>query len=131
MGLFDSIIDGIGSFLPDFGSSSGAGGGFGDTFIGGLIKNPAFLSTALTTGANLFQGLGTLDQQKEALNRQREADKFKYLVDLAKIKYGSGGGGGGTLRNKNADLIEVLAAGQDDELKALESLSKNYVGALK
>lgn len=101
--------------------------------IGSLFADADFLGPVLQTGAGLFQGLSSIDAQKEQEDRLREANKFSALIELAKLKYGAkgGGGGGGTLRNKNADLIEVLSAGTDDELKALSSLSSNYVGALK
>lgn len=115
-GFFDNPLGAIGDFL-----------GKGDN-----------LSSILTAGTSLFSNIVRQDaadsQAQAALDAQKESEKFKYLVELAKLKYGSkggGGGGGGSLRNKNADLIEVLASGNDDRLKALEQFTAGYVNSYK
>ena len=136
MGVLDSIISGISdvgstvmNFLPDMPSTPGGTDG---NFLGNLFSNPTFLTSALSTGAGLFNSISTIDANKAALDRQQQNDKFNALMELAKLKYGSkGGGGGGTLRNKNADLIEVLSQGTDEQLKSLNAFSQNYTGALK
>ncbi len=135
-GGVSDFVGGAMDFLPSFtggasSSSSNTGGGFS---IGGLLKDPAVLSSLITTGGGLLSGLSGLDLKEEELARAREDEKFKYLLELAKLKYGAHGGGGakapGSLRNKNADLIEVLSAGTDDKLRALDQMAKSYIGAL-
>lgn len=123
-GFFDDIIGGFDDII----------GGIGDFF-----GNSNNLSSILTAGTSLFSNIVKQDaadaQIKAQLDAQREAEKFKYLTDLAKLKYGSsgggGGGGGGSLRNKNADLIEVLSSNSDDRLKALEQFTAGYVNSYK
>ena len=87
---------------------------------------------AITSIFGAHEQRSARDAQIEA---QKESDKFNFLVKLAELKYGQGGkgggGGGGSMRNRNADLIEVLNAGANRDQDALNSLAKNYIGALK
>lgn len=93
------------------------------------------LGALITGGLGLFSEISRSDAKQEALELARQDQKYKDLLALAQLKYGSkgggGGGGGGTQRNRNADLIEVLASGNDDRLKALDQFTTGYVGALK
>lgn len=112
--------------------SSGSGGGGGGS---SLWSSPGLWSSVIGAGAGLLQNSQQIDANEEALKAKNESDKFNYLIELAKLKYaqpkgGGGGGGGGSTRNKNADLIDVLASGTDDRLKALGQLSSGISGAL-
>lgn len=111
-------------------------GGFFES-IGNALSNTNLLGSIIQTGAGLISGISQADAQEEAIKAKKESDKFDFLLQLAKLKYGQkaggggGGGGGGSLRNKNADLIEALSAGTDDQLKALQQFSNSYVSAVK
>ena len=104
---------------------------------GSILTNPNVLSTGLTGLVSLYSNSQEQKAQEEQLAMQQQQDQFKLLTELAKLKYlgtgkgGGGGGGGGVKRNRNADLIEVIAAGTDDKLKALDDFARNYVSAVK
>lgn len=130
-----SIANQFGMNDPSLGSVVSVGG---DLASGGggssFWESPGLWSSVIGAGAGLLQNSQNIDANDEALKAKNESDKFNYLIELAKLKYaqpkGGGGGGGGSTRNKNADLIDVLASGTDDRLKALGQLSSGISGAL-
>jgi hypothetical protein len=76
------------------------------------------------------------DFQEQQYDRQREADKFKALLDFEKLKYsmankggsgGSGGGSGGAAQNR-ATLISALASAKSGQSNALGNLSQTLGG---
>lgn len=125
-------LETIGNLLS--GNFSGAADSF-SSGLDSLLSSPGLMSSIVGAGAGLLQNSQQIDANEEALKAKNESDKFNYLIELAKLKYaqpkgGGGGGGGGSTRNKNADLIDVLASGTDDRLKALGQLSSGISGAL-
>lgn len=113
-----------------------SGGGTGSWY-----ENPNVWNTIISAGTSLFSGIQKQDAQDrqdkisaDAVKAKEDDAKMTYLLELAKLKYGSkgggGGGGGGTKRNANADLIDVLSKGTDQSLTALDQLTKGVQGPI-
>jgi len=151
MGWFDFLPDvGLGDIAESVGGLFGGGGGGGGGTSGGgdglfdafgkYLKSPTGIGQLLTTGLGLYGQVTKSDLEREqseaALAAQKENERFKFLTELAKLKYlkqggGGGGGGGGAGTNRNAELIKILSAGQTDMQQALNALTTGYVSALK
>lgn len=113
----------------------------GGSGIGKILSNPNTLGALFKGGSLLFQGLSAKEQRdyqkkiaEDKLKLERENAKFKYLMELAKLKYaprGGGGGGGGGGASSNAAVISALNAGTNAKVAALNNLAKNYGAAIR
>lgn len=128
---FDSVINGDSGFLPpsDLKPSNSKPGLFSE--IGGALLKPAVLSGVLQGGLGLVGGLQQIDAAKEARKEQLEAEKFKYLIELAKLRYGPKSGGGGGGRASNAAVISALNQGTANKVNALQNFGASYAQAVK
>lgn len=161
MGIFDTFSSWFGdsssglgaiegdypSLIPDPGPSLGLdlGDSFGSSFssggdsggflsgIGSALSQGPVLGAALTAGAGLIKETMALDKEKQAEKQKLEDEKFKYLLELAKLKYGpqSGGGGGGGAAARNAEIISALNTGTNQQVNALHNFAQLYGAAVK
>lgn len=99
--------------------------------IGSALLKPAVLGGVLQSGIGLVGGLQQIDAAKESRKEQLEAEKFKYLIELAKLKYGPKSGGGGGGRSSNAAVISALNQGTANKVNALQNFGASYAQAVK
>ena len=104
--------------------------------LGNAFGSGNFWSGIAQAGVGLFGNLQQIDAREEELKYKQEQDKLQYLLQLEKLNLdkqalAQRGAGSGSLRNKNADLIEVLSRSTDQKLKALGQLTAGYLGAFR
>lgn len=111
----------------------------GDSFFGSLgsaLLSKEGIAGLLGAGNSYLTSSMQNDFQEQQYERQREADKFKALLDFEKLKYsmankggsgGSGGGSGGASQNR-ATLINALASAKSGQSNALGNLSQTLGG---
>ena len=124
--------DEYGSYLDNDDSGDSWWSGVGDW----ASKNP---NTILGVGLAGFQAWQKSEQQKfdreraeEKERLAREDQKFKALIELAKLKYGPkpGGSGGGSASRRNELMIQALQNGSSNKINALNALAQNYGSAV-
>ena len=103
--------------------------------LGDWASSPGGASTILGVGSTAFQAWSQSEKSKYERERaeekerlQREDQKFKALIELAKLKYGPkpGGSGGGSASRRNELMIQTLNQGSANKQSALNSLAQNY-----
>lgn len=108
--------------------------------LGKWASSPQGVSTILGVGATALKGYQAYQQQQYQRERaeeqerlQREDQKFRALMELAKLKYGpqpGGGGGGGSASRRNEMMIQALQQGSNEKVAALNNLARNYGSAI-
>ena len=125
-------------------NSSSNDGSFWDSITGGAkdlwgeVKGAAGKGSTwmalLGGGKDLYDRYSANADQEEALKRSEEGEKMKFLMELAKLKYGAkgGGGGGGGAGNKSyLDVINALESSKRGQGDAIMGLMSGLTSAYK